>query len=47
MCFSPSSVMSSQMWSPKRLFAPLPFAMCSSIRRLTTSREASSFFSGS
>ena len=30
---SPSSVMSSQRCSPKRIFTPLPFAMCSSIRR--------------
>ena len=47
MCSAPSSRMSSQRCSPKRDFTPLPFLMCSSIRRETTSREASSFFSGS
>ena len=39
--------MSSQRWVPKRPFTPLPLRMCSSMRRDTTSREASSFFSGS
>jgi hypothetical protein len=44
---SPSSVMSSQRCSPKRMLGALALAECSSIRRETTSREASSFFSGS
>ena len=43
----PSCVMSSQRCSPKRDCAPLPLRMWVSMRRETTSRDASSFFSGS
>ena len=46
-CARPSCVMSSHRCSPKREDTPLPLRMCVSMRRETTSREASSFFSGS
>jgi hypothetical protein len=36
-----------QMFAIGRLAAPLPARMCSAMRRDTTSREASSFLSGS